>query len=162
MQRDHVLKKLLHSWFPLICYATSPWILAYWPQDRGGGLRAKYLLQRCCIRDSLYFDMQHDHVLKKLNLDLLIPYRRVLGLGVCVQNICCHVAEFMIPFNLICNMTMFWNSCCIGDSLKFDMQHDHVLKKWILTYWPNPLGRGGGRCLRAKYLLQCCCIRDSL
>ena len=39
----------------------------------GGGLRAKYLLPCCCIRDSLLFDMQHDHVLKKLNFDLLTP-----------------------------------------------------------------------------------------
>ena len=29
------------------------------------------------------------------------------GGGVCEQNICYHVAAFMIPFNLICNMTMF-------------------------------------------------------
>ena len=39
----------------------------------GGGLRAKYLLPRCCIRDSHYFDMQYDRVLKKLNFDLLTP-----------------------------------------------------------------------------------------
>ena len=27
--------------------------------------------------------------------------------GVCRQNICYHVAAYLIPFNLICNMTMF-------------------------------------------------------
>ena len=27
--------------------------------------------------------------------------------GVCRQNICYHTAAFVIPFNLICNMTMF-------------------------------------------------------
>ena len=37
---------------------------------RRGGLRAKYLLSCCCIRDSLSFDLQQDHVLKKLNFDL--------------------------------------------------------------------------------------------
>ena len=47
--------------------------------------------------------MKHDHVLKKLNFDLLTPYPRVLGEGVCVQNICDHHAAFMISFNLICN-----------------------------------------------------------
>ena len=52
--------------------------------------------------------MKHDHVLKKLNFDLLAP--RVRGGGVCGQNICYHVATFR-------------------DSNKFDMQHDYVLKK---------------------------------
>ena len=35
----------------------------------------------CCIRDSLKFDMRHDHILTKLNFDLLIPppSRRALG-----------------------------------------------------------------------------------
>ena len=34
-------------------------------------MRAKYFLPCCCIRDSLYFDMHRDHILKKLNLNLL-------------------------------------------------------------------------------------------
>ena len=38
-----------------------------------GALRAKYLLPWCCIHDSLNFDMQNDHVLKKLNFDVLTP-----------------------------------------------------------------------------------------
>ena len=38
-----------------------------------GTLRAKYLLPWCCIHDSLKFDMQNDHVLKKLNFDVLTP-----------------------------------------------------------------------------------------
>ena len=29
------------------------------------------------------------------------------GGGICGGNICYHVAAFVIPFNLICNMTMF-------------------------------------------------------
>ena len=36
-----------------------------------GALRAKYLLLWCCIHDSLKFDLQNDHVLKKLNFDVL-------------------------------------------------------------------------------------------
>ena len=58
--------------------------------------------------------MQHEHVLKKLNFDLFAPTLRVRGpgwggggLGMCVQNICFHVAAFVIPFNFICNMIMF-------------------------------------------------------
>ena len=53
---------LLHSWFHLIWYATWPcsakvW---FWPFDstpmgrRRGGLRVKYLIPCCCIRDSIY------------------------------------------------------------------------------------------------------------
>ena len=33
--------------------------------------------------------------------------------GVCRQNICYHVAAYLIPFNLICNMTMFWGEVCV-------------------------------------------------
>ena len=75
-----------------------------------GGLRAKYLLPSCCICDSLSFDLQNDHVLKKLNLDLMTPSQGRwggLGLGVvgwgelegrvCWQNICYHVATFGDP-----------------------------------------------------------------
>ena len=55
--------------------------------------------------------MQNDHVLKKLNFDLLTPFLGSFGGGggggVCGQKICNHVAEFVNFFNLICNMTMF-------------------------------------------------------
>ena len=70
--------------------------------------------------------MQHDHVLKKLNFDLLTPYPGEGGGGgggVCRQNIFYHVAAFLIPFNLICNITVFW-------------------KSWILTFWLQPGGPG--------------------
>ena len=44
---------------------------------RGGGcLRVKYLLQCCCICDSLLFDMQHDHVLNKLTFDHMILFQK--------------------------------------------------------------------------------------
>ena len=38
---------------------------------------------------------------------------------VCGQNVCYHVAAYVILF-------------------KFDMQHDHVLKKLKVTFYPNP------------------------
>ena len=64
-------------------------------------------------------------------------------MGVCAQNFCYHVAAIVIFFNLICNMFMFLKKC-------FD----------LLT--PS-LGWGGGVVgLRAKYLLTCWCILDSL
>ena len=36
-----------------------------------GAQGAKCLRPWCCIHDSLKFDMQNDHVLKKLNFDVL-------------------------------------------------------------------------------------------
>ena len=72
--------------------------------------------------------MQHDHGLKKSNFDLLsCSQRRIggIGVGICGQNICYHVVTFMVPFNLICNMTM-------------------SLKKSILTLLPHSIVRGGG------------------
>ena len=39
----------------------------------GRSLQAKYFVPWCCNRDSLKFDMQNDHVLKKWNLKLLTP-----------------------------------------------------------------------------------------
>ena len=59
--------------------------------------------------------MQHCHVLKKLNFDLLalgsVEGVVVAGwVGVSGQNICNHVGAIVIPF-------------------KFDIKQDHVLKK---------------------------------
>ena len=56
--------------------------------------------------------MQQNRILKKLNIDLLTPSPGLgvgegVGVGVCRQNIYDHVAEFLILFNLIRNMTMF-------------------------------------------------------
>ena len=54
--------------------------------------------------------------------------------------------HLLIPFNLI-------------------MQHDHVLKKLNFDLFDPILrvgGEGGRGGLRTKYLLPCCCIRDSL
>ena len=38
-----------------------------------GCVKTEYVLAFCFIRHSLKFDMQHYHVLKKLNFDLLTP-----------------------------------------------------------------------------------------
>ena len=53
--------------------------------------------------------MQYDHVLKKLNFNLLNP--RVVGgsggsAGIIFSTML-HVAAPAFPFNLVCNMTMF-------------------------------------------------------
>ena len=78
--------------------------------------------------------MQHGHVLKKkLNFDLLTPSPG--SEGVCWHYICYHVAAFLIPFNLICNMTMFG-------------------KGWILTVWPHPRVRGSADKIFATMLLH--------
>ena len=62
----------------------------------GGGGVGVYVQNICyhafAFRDSLGIDKQHDHVLKKLNFDLLTPSPG--SGGVCEQNICYHVAAF--------------------------------------------------------------------
>ena len=68
--------------------------------------------------------MQPDHVLKKLNLNLLTP-TSFQGDGLYGQNICYHAAAF-------CN------------SLLFDMQHDHDLKKLNFDLLTHSQQGGGG------------------
>ena len=55
------------------------------------------------------FDMQHDHVRKKLNFNLLTPRGGGGGgaAGKIFATMCYYVTAFAIAFNLICNMTMF-------------------------------------------------------
>ena len=87
--------------------------------------------------------MQHYHVLKKLNLD---PYHRVVG----------GVRGLLAKYLLVC--------CCIYDSLKFDMQHDHFLKMQKFDLLTPPPGSGGGKlegCLSTKNMLPCCCFYNS-
>ena len=76
--------------------------------------------------------MQHDHILKKVNFDLLII--RLSrggggggGRGGCMQNICYHVA-------------------ILRDFILFEMQHDHDLMKWNFNFdqLTSCLGWGGG------------------
>ena len=63
-----------------------------------GGLRAKPFPPCKCLRDSLSFDMQHDHVLQKLNLDLLTPSPMVVGVG---WRIACKIFATMLLHFLI-------------------------------------------------------------
>ena len=53
--------------------------------------------------------MQHDHVLKKLNYDLLTPSTGSGG-GVYRQNIWYRVTAIVILLNVTCNITMFRKS----------------------------------------------------
>ena len=62
-----------------------------------------------CLRDALcsirfYFDMQHDYF-RKMTFDPIPGVE-----GVYEQNMYLRVAAFVIPLNVICNMTMFWKS----------------------------------------------------
>ena len=71
--------------------------------------------------------MQHDHVLKKLNSDLMTPSLGSWvwgGLQAKFLLSCCCILDAII-YNLICNMTVFW-------------------KSWVMTYWHHPQGEGGG------------------
>ena len=90
--------------------------------------------------------MQHDHVLKKLNNDLLTPSPGSGGRegGVCRQNICYQVATFLILLYLICNMTMF------KKKMNFN----------LLTPSPGS-GDGVSKVCGQNILLACCYILDS-
>ena len=81
--------------------------------------------------------MQHDHVLKKLNFDLLTQSPGLWGVplsGVCGQNICYHVAAFMILFNLICKMTMLgWVGVC-GQNICFHVAAAVILFNFICMF----------------------------
>ena len=145
MQHDHVMKNLISDlltssprvvgggrgegkyllpcccilWFPLIWYATRPcsekaeiWPFDSNPRARGVGLCSKiswipliWYASWPCFEQSW--------------LDLLTRSPGSGVWGVCRQNICYHAAAFVIPFNLICDRTTFWNS-------------------GILTFWPHP------------------------
>ena len=119
-----------------ICYHVVAFMIPFNQGQEGG-----YLLSFCCIHDSLLFDMQHDHVLKKLYFDPITRVGEGVG-GVHGQHICYHVASLVIQFNLIWNMTMFW-------------------KKYFLPLTLPP-GSERGEVLCAKYLLPCYYIHDSL
>ena len=58
------------------------------------------------FRDSKQFDMQHDNVLKMLNFNLWLIWSG----GSAGQKFATMLLHFVIPFNLICNMTIFYKS----------------------------------------------------
>ena len=94
---NHVATMLLHFMIP--CNLIDKQIDH--TKSLGEGLRTKYLLLCCCI-----WDMQNEIVLKKMNFDLLGKW----GVGVWGKILATTLLNFVIPINLICNMTIFWKS----------------------------------------------------
>ena len=84
----------------LICNMTSFRKKMFCPLTPPKGsrvyVRTEYVCACCCICGSILFDLQHDHVLKKLNFD---PNPRNGG-GV-------GMARVLRVINLLCNMTIF-------------------------------------------------------
>ena len=119
------------------------WILTFWSHPLGFLRDGGVCWQNICYHvaafcDSFKSDMQHWHVLKKFNFDLWTIFQGLGGGGRYVGKIfATMLLHFVIRFNLICNMPMFW-------------------KSWILTFWPHSLGQW--RAYLAKHLLPCCCI----
>ena len=75
----------------------------------GGVCRQNICYHVATFRDSISLDMLHDHVLKKLNYDFLTPRAKggrggLLSAGKIFATMLLHC---VIPFSLICNMTMF-------------------------------------------------------
>ena len=68
--------------------------------------------------------MQHDHVLKKLNFDILIPSPKSTQ-GVRHRSKIQHHVWYVSYLLYLCLQLL--PCCCIRDC--FDVQHDHVLKK---------------------------------
>ena len=94
-----------------------------------------------------YFDIQNPILTYKLRPNIISwhccekvltywPYPRRMG-GSVGKNICYHVDAFLILFNLIRNMTIFWRS-------------------WILSFWLHPLSppRGSDRGLWSKIMFD--------
>ena len=137
-----VATMLLHSGFILMWYATWPCSekVEFWnliPITGSGGeydwairgLRAKYLLQCCCIErfPIIWYAAQS---CSKSWILTYWPHRQGQGRG-SAGKIFAAVLLYIWFFNLICNMTIFW----------------------IIKFWPtDPIPRvgGGGRCLRTK------------
>ena len=94
MQHDHVSKKMNFE------------LLTLFPGS--GGVCGQYICYHAAAFDDSYkFDLQHDHVLKKLNFDLLTLSLVSRGAGSECKIFATLLLHFVIPLNLICNMTMF-------------------------------------------------------
>ena len=146
---------LLHSLYPLIWYATWPCSekVEFWPFDPqgrggvamwgGGVLRTKNLLPCCCICETLYYDMQHDHVLKKFIFD---PQGRGRG----------------SPSKIFATVLLHsWFHLILYET--WPCSEKVEFKPFHLVSWVGCVcvcGGGGG--LRHFFLLPCSCIRDSL
>ena len=147
MQHDNVLKKLnltflppgpwgsageifattwLHLWFHLIWYATWTCLikLILTPTPGSGGSRrgSEGKIFVTTFRHSRFYLIWYAIWPCSEKSWILTFDPRVRGwewAGFCGQNICYQIAAFIFPFNLICNMIMFW-------------------KSWILTVWHHP------------------------
>ena len=91
---------LLHSWFPF-WYATRPCSekVEFWPHflSLGEVCRQNSCYHVAAFRDSFQFDMQHDHVLKKLNFDPLTLPQGVEGLcAKCLLPCCCSSRFYLL------------------------------------------------------------------
>ena len=94
--------------------------VAFSPKDpflRGEGWGMGVCRHNVCYHVAAYvilfkFDMQHDHVLKKLNFNIL-PQSSTGSL----------------EDRLVCWQKSWYHGAAFHDSIQFDMQHDHVLKK---------------------------------
>ena len=134
-----------------------------------GSVVEKYLLQCCFISWFLWFDLQHGHVLKKFNFDLLTPSKGKRGIR--WQIFATMLLHLVIPFSLICNMTMLWKSyfdlftqspgsggggfcgqnICDPVAASLNTWISIIIwkmtmfwKSWILTFDPNSRVVGGG------------------
>ena len=150
----------LHLWFHLSWYATWPCfekvnfdILTPSP-ELGGGRRGSAGKIYAITFPHLWFYSIWYAIWPCSGKVEFWPFDpRVRGwewAGLRGQNIFYHVAAFMFPFNVICNMIMF-------------------RKSWILTFWPHPLSpsRGSGTGLQSKiafdmFLIHCSsvCMRN--
>ena len=91
--------------FNLICNMTlfqksfNFYILTPSIGSRGGRPAIKIFTTMLLYRDFLLFGVQHDHVLKKLNFDLLTPSFRVVGeecLLTKYSRPCCSISRFLL------------------------------------------------------------------
>ena len=125
--------------FNLICNIIMFWKVELWPIDPipGSGRSAGKIFATILLHSwfsLIWYATQPCS--EKVEFWPIDPMPRVgVGsrVGVWEQNICYRASAFIIPFNLICNMTLFW-------------------KNWILTLWPHPLSppRGWDTGLESK------------
>ena len=105
-------------------------MLTYWthPQGQGGGGSAGKIFATMLLHS--WFPLTWYATWpcsEKVDFWPLNPSPQAVGEGSAGKIFVTMFLHFIIPFNMICNETMFW-------------------KSWTLTYWPHPLvswGRGG-------------------
>ena len=131
MQHDHVLEKLNFD------------LLTPSPGSGGGGrgLRTKYLLPCCFI---LWFSLNWYAIWpcsEKVEFWPISPLPRVEA--VCGQSICYLAAAFVIFFNLICSMTIFWKKMTLDLPDPIPMTWCPKISAWCVNmkhYTDDPHG----------------------